>query len=418
MELDSIPQSVRDRLEQIGTADLVVGLLSSGNGHSGESASPMREEIRQALKAGLGKLRAVIIQDGQTAPEPAGEGESQVVFSWSLIGPDRATAPAQSFSDALQSMFAASQKLEARACCVIASDLQNVTSGWISGLTQPVLEMDYDLITPRYANHRFEGLLNSSIVYPITRALYGKRILNPMGPDLGISGRLVQRMLIANPRARAMGNRLHPVASLAPTAVCGGLPVGQAFLGARLYPQVDWTNVSSLLAQVLGPVFLDMERYAVHWQKTRGSVSVPGFGEPQPVTEETGAVDVKRLVDSFQLGARDLQEIWGLVMPPTTLLAVRRLSRQAPDQFRIPDELWVRIVYDFALGHRLRTISRDHLLRAMTPLYLGWVASYALELEAAGPAVVERRRESLCEAYESLKPYLVSRWRWPDRFNP
>jgi hypothetical protein len=176
--------------------------------------------------------------------------------------------------------------------------------------------------------------------------------------------------------------------------------------------------VSSLLAQVLGPVFLDMERYAAHWQKTRGSASVPGFGQPQAVTEETGAVDVKRLVDSFQLGARDLQEIWALVMPPATLMEVRRLSRLAPDQFRMPDELWVRIIYDFALGHRLRTINRDHLLRAMTPLYLGWVASFAYEMEAAGPAVVERRRENLCEAYESLKPYLVSRWRWPDRFNP
>ncbi len=414
MDLDSIPQSVREQLDQIGTADLVVGLLSKVNGQGGESVT----EIRQALKAGFGKLRAVIIQDGQTAPEPAEEGESQVVLSWGLVGPDRATAPAQSISDALQLMFAASQKLKARACCVVASDLQTVTSGWISGLTQPLLEMDYDLVTPRYANHRFEGLLNTSIVSPITRALYGKRIHNPTGPDLGISGRLIQRMLIADPKAKAMGNRLHPIASLASTAVCSGLPVGQTFLGPRLYPPVDWTNVSSLLAQVLGPVFLDMERYAVHWQKTRGSVSVPDFGQPQAVTEETGAVDVKRLVDSFQLGARDLQEIWGLVMPPTTLMEVRRLSRLAPDPFRMPDELWVRIIYDFALGHRLRTINRDHLLRAMTPLYLGWVASFAFELEAAGPAVVERRRENLCEAYESQKPYLVSRWRWPDRFNP
>jgi len=414
VELDSIPQSVRERLDQIGTADLVVGLLSNGTGPGGESV----HEIHQALKAGFGKLRAVIIQDGESALEPVEESESQIVLSWNLIGPERATSPAPSISDAFQLMFTASQKLEARACCVVASDLQNVTSGWISGLTQPVLEMDYGLVTPRYTNQRFEGLLNTGIVYPITRALYGKRIYNPMGPDLGISGPLVQQMLAADPKAKATGNRIHPVASLAPTAICGGMTVGQAYLGARVYPPVDWTNASSLLAQVLGSVFLDMERYAVHWQKTRGSVSVPDFGEPNTVTEETGAVDVKRLVDSFQLGARDLQEIWSLVLPPTTLMEVRRLSRQAPDQFRMPDELWVRIVYDFALGHRLRTISRDHLLRAMTPLYLGWVASFALELETAGPGVVERRRERLCEAYESQKPYLVSRWRWPDRFNP
>jgi hypothetical protein len=80
--------------------------------------------------------------------------------------------------------------------------------------------------------------------------------------------------------------------------------------------------------------------------------------------------------------------------------------------------MWAKIVYDFALGHRLRTISRDHLLKSITPLYLGWIASYALEVQTAGPAEVESRIERLCQAYEDNKPYLVSRWRWPDRFNP
>jgi hypothetical protein len=84
----------------------------------------------------------------------------------------------------------------------------------------------------------------------------------------------------------------------------------------------------------------------------------------------------------------------------------------------MPDELWVGVVYDFALAHRIRTISRDHLLRSFTPLYLGWIASYAIEMENADPAMVEERLERLAHAYETGKPYLVSRWRWPDRFNP
>ena len=82
------------------------------------------------------------------------------------------------------------------------------------------------------------------------------------------------------------------------------------------------------------------------------------------------------------------------------------------------DELWARSVYDFALAHRLRTISRDHLLRAVTPLYLGWVASYALEMENASARAAEQRFERLGQAFEANKGYLVSRWRWPDRFNP
>jgi hypothetical protein len=88
------------------------------------------------------------------------------------------------------------------------------------------------------------------------------------------------------------------------------------------------------------------------------------------------------------------------------------------DHFRFPDPVWARIIYDFALGHRLRIISRDHLLRSFTPLYLGWIASYALEIESEGLADADVRSERLCKAFEDNKSYLVSRWRWPDRFNP
>jgi hypothetical protein len=169
---------------------------------------------------------------------------------------------------------------------------------------------------------------------------------------------------------------------------------------------------------MLGPVFLDMERNAVCWQRVRGSGPVPVNGEPVSVTQDTGNVDINRMVESFQLGNRDLQEIWSLVLPPATLFELKKLSRLALEQFRMPDELWVRIIFDFALAHRLRTISRDHLLKSMTPLYLAWIASYAHDLEAAGTTASEQRLERLSAAYESSKPYLVSRWRWPDRFNP
>jgi glucosylglycerate synthase len=39
-------------------------------------------------------------------------------------------------------------------------------------------------------------------------------------------------------------------------------------------------------------------------------------------------------------------------------------------------------------------------------------------LETAGSTAWEERLERLSVAYEAGKTYLVSRWRWPDRFNP
>jgi hypothetical protein len=124
------------------------------------------------------------------------------------------------------------------------------------------------------------------------------------------------------------------------------------------------------------------------------------------------------MVESFQLGSRNLQELWARVLPPATVVALGRLARTSPDAFRMPDDLWARTVFDFALGYRLRTLNRDHLLRALTPAYLGWVASFARDVAEADRGAVRRRVEDLCVAYETQKPYLLARWRWPDRFTP
>jgi hypothetical protein len=167
---------------------------------------------------------------------------------------------------------------------------------------------------------------------------------------------------------------------------------------------------------VVGSLFQELERNVSVWQKARGSEKVSVFGEARPVTTEPVQVNVERMIDSFRVGYSNLREVWSTILTPAALLDLKRVYA-SPGKFEFPDQAWVRIVYDFALAFHLRTISRDHLLRALTPLYLGWVASFVIQMQDAGPDDVEQRLESLCMTYEDMKPYLISRWRWPDRFN-
>ena len=173
-----------------------------------------------------------------------------------------------------------------------------------------------------------------------------------------------------------------------------------------------------ILVHLLRCLFTDMMENAAVWQKVRGSEPVPVYGPPYESDADPVAVNTKRMLDAFRLGHRDLREIWSVVLPPATLLELKRLAASADDKFRMEDDVWARAVYDFALAFRLRTIGRDHLLRAFTPLYLGWAASFIGQLQEAGSEEVERQVEKLCLAYEAQKPYLISRWRWPDRFSP
>jgi glucosylglycerate synthase len=60
-------------------------------------------------------------------------------------------------------------------------------------------------------------------------------------------------------------------------------------------------------------------------------------------------------------------------------------------------------------------LPRDHLLRSLVPLYSGWLASFILQVRDASLEAVDQRVEDLCAAFELQKPYLISRWRWPER---
>ncbi len=420
MELDAISQPELEQIERIGSADLVVGIFDL---ERQEGVSTAVTLTREALVDLSKPLRAIVVSNNGThgpasaAPEVTGDNQSLAVFSCSLQFPGSAETPQQSISNAYRSVFAVGGKLGVRACGVIASPSRAVTRRWIYQLVQPVLDLGFDLVAPCYTRQKMEGLLNRSVLSPLHGALYGEQLQNPMGPDFGLSGKLLQQVL-GQDSARRSGIERNALASIASAAACGGFQVCESHLGVRTQRPTDSGNLSSLLAEVLGAAFLEMEGRAAHWQSIRGSKTLPEFGLPEAPSPDPGAVDVHSMIESFQLGTQNLQDVWSLVLPPTTLLELRRLSKLPEDQFRLPDHLWVRIVYDFALGHRLRKINRDHLLRSITPLYLGWIASYALEMQTAGLAEVDSRIERLSQAYQDNKSYLVSRWRWPDRFNP
>jgi hypothetical protein len=121
---------------------------------------------------------------------------------------------------------------------------------------------------------------------------------------------------------------------------------------------------------------------------------------------------------AFQLGYQELGRLWGAVLPPQTLLALKRLTLTPEESFGIDDALWARVVYDFGVAYHRAAMDRTLLLRSLTPLYLGWAAGYVREVRDLAEPDVEGRTERLCRAFEAMKPYLIQRWRWPDRFNP
>jgi hypothetical protein len=69
------------------------------------------------------------------------------------------------------------------------------------------------------------------------------------------------------------------------------------------------------------------------------------------------------------------------------------------------------VVTDFAVAHHERRLARDHLLRALAPLYLGRVAAFLVETQAGPPSRTADVLETIGLAFEAEKASLVDRWR-------
>jgi hypothetical protein len=288
-------------------------------------------------------------------------------------------------------------------------------SGDAACLLGPVLSGEADLVLPVYATHRFEGVVGTGIAYPLLRALFGKQLRQPLSEELAVSRALVDHLLgdawSADP-AHA-GDHVWLVTA----ALAGGFRPAQYHLGPRP-PRADGAALPDALARVMGSIFHQTRLLAAAWQRVKGSRPVPIHGEPSAPAGEGGQPQLAPLLSAFQLGYQELGRLWGEVLPPQSLLAVKRLARAPEESFAVDDALWARIVYDFAVAYHLATMDRAMLLRSMTPLYLGWVAGFVREVRDLDREGAEARVERLCRAFEATKPYLIQRWRWPDRFNP
>lgn len=399
------------------------GVLVAAFGHPGSDPAAAALRAEGALRARFPGREATALVAARGSAEvvllpPAELAAARSGTPVPLAATGRPGAPlslaAPGHESPLRALLREGERRGAAALALVSAEPHDESADWLGLLVAPVLESGCDLVSPAYRRHRAEGVLNTGIVYPLTRALYGRRLRQPLGDETALSGPLAGRLLKDPDWSRdpaSAGSDAWLVAKV----LAEGARAGEAWLGAWSRPAGPPEDPSHTVTMVLGRVFREMERQAGRWQRIEGSEPVPTFGAGGLLEEAPPRVRVEPLAAAFRLGQRELEPVWGPVLPPPTLLALRRLAAGEATP-RLGDSLWARIVFDFAVGHYARSVERRQLLRSLTPLYLGWVAGFVEETQSLSPEAVEARIESLCLAFEREKRYLISRWRWPDAF--
>ena len=188
----------------MGDADLMVGIPSFGN------AETIGYVVRAAT-AGMVQyfpdLKPILVNsDGGSpddTPRVAISTESPDYIEKVILVSPRHKLQRISFTyqgisgkgTAVRALFEVARELKVKAFVMVDSDLRSIAPEWIELLAGPILKGGYDFVAPLYARYKYDGTITNAIAYPLTRALYGARIRQPIGGEFAVSGDLVQRYL-------------------------------------------------------------------------------------------------------------------------------------------------------------------------------------------------------------------------------
>jgi glucosylglycerate synthase len=405
------------QLINVGEVDILVGLPTHNNG---KTIGPVLQAIQAGILKCFPRDRVVIInadagsRDG-TPELITGASIDDVRHAYKLhalrtlhaISAQYGTSPAS--GPALRTILACAELLRAKTCAVISPESSNIDPEWVARLLSPVYRDNYDLVTPIYQRHKFEGLLMRQLVYPMTRAIYGWKIREPFASEYAFSGRLGSQFLSDHHWDDEAG-RSGPEIFLTLTALTRGFRSCQTFLGAKTTSDKGSADLVPAMRQTVGSLFSSLEPNFGLWNGVHTSESLPTMGPESEVTLEPLRVNRKRLREMFCSGVSELQSVFASILTPGTLEQLRLLGSCTEEEFHYSEELWVKTVYEFAAAYHKTVISRDHILQALAPLYRGRIFTFLTENRTASGEMVEGSVEKLCSEFERLKPYLLGIW--------
>jgi hypothetical protein len=406
----------------VGQVDVLVGLPTLNHA---DTLEPALKAIRVVFNNHLARERTVLLNsdggstDGTTdlvRRTPLAEGET-LLASHSLRTRHRISAPYHGFpgkAGAIRTIFAAADLLQARGVAVLDPEVVSVTADSIAALVHPALRDGIDFVSPAYARHPLDGPLVTQVVRPLFRSAYGLRLQEPLAGEFACSGRFAARCLEL-PDWESDLLRVGIDLWLSAVAAAEAFRIAEARLGPRQLANRPRPGVPSLVPQVLDALFTCLRLHEAVWTARQGTEAVPIYGEPVPTPPPGGAVDPEACAGLFREGAAALEPMLTRALRPATLEALRTAAAGPGPTVSLSDELWTAVIGELAGAHRRALISRDHLVRAAVPLYLGRLAAFAAENADQPPDVVEARLEELCLDFERFKPELVSLWTAPTR---
>ena len=274
--LTALRDEVRGRIELIETADIVVGIPCYNN------QTTIGNVVKQ-VSLGLHKYypdkrSVIVVSDGGSVDDSREEARAvQVSPFQEIIVTIYRGVPGK--GSALRAVLELARFLKAEACVVVDSDLRSISPQWIRNLLCPILNDEYQFVAPYYKRFKLDGTITNNIVYNMTRALYGRKVRQPIGGDFAFSREVVSEIYDQDVWDTDVG-RFGIDIWLTTMALVKGFNICQARLGAKIHDAKDPSeSLGPMFRQVVATMFSLMEENRSYWWDVQGSEEIPLVGD-------------------------------------------------------------------------------------------------------------------------------------------
>ena len=394
--------------ENIKQADLVVSIPSY---NEADSISYPTEQASEGLVKYFPDKSAVIINCDNNSPDNTKQAfldtPTQIPKIYITTPPGVAGK-----GNNLKNLFQKVVDLKAKAVVVVDADLKSITPEWIKHLGEPLFS-DFSYVAPLYVRHKYDGTITNGIAYPMSRALYGRRVRQPIGGDFGFSGELARVYLENEMWDEAVANFGIDI-WMTTLALNQGAQICQAFMGRpKIHkPKDPGSALGPMFRQVVGTIFSLTRRFESFWVKVKYSkpTAIFGFGLGDVEMPPKVEVDSHKLIQSFHDGFSPYSDMWEKSLSKDVYQKLREIKGMKERVFNFPTDLWARILYDMAVAYRDTQDDQDEFMNSLIPLYFGRTFSFVKKTKRLSTRQAEEAIEEDCMTFEMTKPYFIKRW--------
>jgi hypothetical protein len=405
----ALRENVHMWVNKIKSVDILVGIPCY---NSEDSIGYVVEQVGQGLSQHFSDYRcAVFISDGGSLDDTREKSyeasipdvERRVTIYRGL--PGKGTS--------LRAVFEVAILLNAKAIAVFDSDLRSITPEWVKLLVEPILNQSAGFVAPFYRRHKFDGTITNHIVYPMTRALYGVDVRQPIGGDFGFSPELAEFYMREDVWDTDVA-RFGIDVWMTTCAINEDYNVVQSYLGAKVHGAKDpSSDLGPMFQQVISTLFYLMGKYEKKWRQDSLLKTITIFNKKEEIPRlEPVNVDLKKLKTEFIEGYNHFKPMYKHVLSPENLARLESIHQnwESGNEEELDSDLWSKILYDFAVIYQLWQRNRRRLVDIITPLYFGRTKSYCEQVVNMSSDEAETVIQKQAEVFEKNKSYFIERF--------